>query len=175
MAKAPARRGALGPQGAAALAAAYDTWAPQLFATARRLIGDTADAEECVQEVFVKFAERRGGLASVDDLGAYLFTSLRHRAAARSRQGQRQSALHLRAAPAAEPAATHPDRGDARGLERALQRLPLEQREVLALKIDGELTFAEIAVLLGVSPNTAASRYRYALARLKAALEEDGP
>ena len=46
----------------------------------------------------------------------------------------------------------------------------LDQREVIALKVDGGLTFAEVAACLGVSPNTAASRYRYALEKLRAAL-----
>ena len=51
-------------------------------------------------------------------------------------------------------------------LERALAALPTDRREVIALKIDGGLTFREIAAVLGISPNTAASRYRYALAEL---------
>jgi RNA polymerase sigma-70 factor (ECF subfamily) len=52
-------------------------------------------------------------------------------------------------------------------IERALAALPLEQREVIALKVDAGLTFAEIAEVTGVSPNTAASRYRYALEKLR--------
>jgi RNA polymerase sigma-70 factor (ECF subfamily) len=55
-------------------------------------------------------------------------------------------------------------------LERAVQALPPEQQELIALKIDGALTFAEIAAVLGISPNTAASRYRYALEKLRASL-----
>ena len=45
-----------------------------------------------------------------------------------------------------------------------------EQRDTVALKIDGGLTFAEIAAVMRTSPNTAASRYRYALEKLRAAL-----
>lgn len=56
-------------------------------------------------------------------------------------------------------------------LEMALASLPTEQREVIALKIDGGLTFAHIAEILNISPNTAASRYRYALQKLRQALE----
>jgi RNA polymerase sigma-70 factor (ECF subfamily) len=43
---------------------------------------------------------------------------------------------------------------------------------VLVLKIWGELTFAHIATQLGISPNTAASRYRYALTALRHELTE---
>ena len=54
-----------------------------------------------------------------------------------------------------------------RALVAAIDLLPDEQREVLVMKIWNELTFAEIAGALGISQNTAASRYRYALAALK--------
>jgi RNA polymerase sigma-70 factor (ECF subfamily) len=49
--------------------------------------------------------------------------------------------------------------------------LPAVQLEVLALRIQGELTFKEIADICGISLNTAASRYRYALEKLKLMVE----
>jgi RNA polymerase sigma-70 factor (ECF subfamily) len=51
--------------------------------------------------------------------------------------------------------------------------LPEAQREVVALKIDGGLTFAQIAKVTNVSLNTAAGRYRYAMEKLRAALAEE--
>src|SRR6266542_1716906 len=56
-------------------------------------------------------------------------------------------------------------------LAAAVDSLPHDQREVLVLKIWNELTFAEIASTLGISQNTAASRYRYALAGLRKSLQ----
>jgi RNA polymerase sigma-70 factor (ECF subfamily) len=56
-------------------------------------------------------------------------------------------------------------------LQRAVLALPDEQRELIALKLDGGLTFAEIASVLAISPNTAASRYRYALEKLRTSLQ----
>ena len=50
-------------------------------------------------------------------------------------------------------------------------QLPEEQREVLVLKIWSDFTFAEIAEQLAISPNTAASRYRYALTALRRILD----
>jgi RNA polymerase sigma factor (sigma-70 family) len=50
---------------------------------------------------------------------------------------------------------------------RRLTELPAEQREVIVLKIWQEYTFEEIGELLGVSPNTAAARYRYGLQKLR--------
>jgi RNA polymerase sigma-70 factor (ECF subfamily) len=52
-------------------------------------------------------------------------------------------------------------------IQSAMARLPEAQREVLVLKIWGELTFDEIARELDIPLNTAASRYRYALAALR--------
>jgi RNA polymerase sigma-70 factor (ECF subfamily) len=57
-------------------------------------------------------------------------------------------------------------------LEQALDELPREQREVVVLRVWGQLTIDETARLLGVPPNTAASRYRYALARLRHRFQE---
>lgn len=52
-------------------------------------------------------------------------------------------------------------------LEEAVVQLPSEQREVVVLKVWGGLTFAQIAEQLELSPNTVASRYRYALGHLR--------
>jgi RNA polymerase sigma-70 factor, ECF subfamily len=54
---------------------------------------------------------------------------------------------------------------------RCLAELPLEQREVVVLKIWNQYTFEEIGGLLEISPNTAAGRYRYGLQKIKAQLE----
>ena len=56
-------------------------------------------------------------------------------------------------------------------LQSALAELPEEQREIVILRVWGQLTFEEAAAALDISPNTAASRYRYALAKLKEQLQ----
>ena len=170
MTTAPALLKALDAGEAVALAEAYDAFAPKLYAVARRLCPAQADAEECVQEVFVQLVERRNQLSRIDNLGAYLFASLRHAAQARGKRSQRLREVVQAAAPSEEPRAESTNFLASRALERALGALPEEQREVVALKVDGDLTFAEIAALLGTSLNTAASRYRYALAKLRDAL-----
>jgi RNA polymerase sigma-70 factor, ECF subfamily len=55
---------------------------------------------------------------------------------------------------------------------RCLAQLPTEQREVIVLKIWQEYTFEQIGELLGISPNTAAGRYRYGIQKLKVCLKE---
>jgi RNA polymerase sigma-70 factor (ECF subfamily) len=54
-----------------------------------------------------------------------------------------------------------------------MTHLPAPQREALVLKIWGGLSFPQIAEALGISANTAASRYRYAIARMREALVEE--
>ena len=58
-------------------------------------------------------------------------------------------------------------------IESALKSLPAQQREVVVMKIWGGLTFTQIGQAMGISINTAASRYRYALERLQAVLSEE--
>ena len=57
-------------------------------------------------------------------------------------------------------------------VEAALADLPAAQREVVVMKIWGDLSFRQIGAVLDVSPDTAASRYRYGLARLETRLAE---
>jgi RNA polymerase sigma-70 factor (ECF subfamily) len=52
-------------------------------------------------------------------------------------------------------------------LQSALRELPEEQREVILLHIWGQMSFEATAAALGISPNTAASRYRYGLMKLR--------
>src|SRR5262245_23032047 len=151
-----------------AFAALYDEFAPALFGTAARLLGSREEAEDAVHDVFVALVRARRSLAGVENLRAYLFAALRRACAGRRRRGRTVPIESVPEPAAAEP----PEAGRSARLERALRSLPPEQREVVALKIDGGLTFAEVAAVLGVGPNTAASRYRYALERLRAALGE---
>jgi RNA polymerase sigma-70 factor (ECF subfamily) len=56
-------------------------------------------------------------------------------------------------------------------IQSALGDLPEEQREIVVLRVWGQLTFEEAALALDIPANTAASRYRYALAKLKERLQ----
>ena len=156
-----------------AFAALYDRIGPALFRVAYARLGSRADAEDAVQDVFVGLVRARRKLEGVENLRAYLFAALRRAAAkiAAVRPPARPvSPGDLAAVAGPQPRA--PDLERSVRLERALQALPPEQRELVAFKVDAGLTFAEIAALLGISANTAASRYRYALEKLRAALEE---
>ena len=140
---------------------------------ARQWVPSHADAEDVVQEAFVRFWRSR---PKADDPTAYLFACVRSHALD-WRRGQSRRAR--REAAAARPERTEPlfaprlEQDERRAaLEAAVATLPAEQREVLVLKIWGGLTFPQIADALGLSPNTAASRYRYSLAKLREQLTE---
>ena len=156
-----------------AFAALYDRLGPRLFATARTMLASTAEAEDLVHDLFVELARTRHRLAAVAELDGYLFTMLRHAVGRRHRRRSLASrALDRlgRERLSVDGFSTRPDEPRDEALAAALASLPAAQREVVALKIDGGLTFAEIAVVIGTSANTAASRYRYALEKLRAAL-----
>ena len=158
-----------------AFCALYDRLAGRLYRVAVRLLDCREDAEDAVQEVFASLVRSRDRLRQVRDLDAYLFASLRRAAA---RLAVRRARLPTASDAGLPEAVARPDRQGEGGLPddlcRALGALPVEQREVIALKIDGELTFAEIGLAMGTSANTAASRYRYALEKLRQTLGPDG-
>jgi RNA polymerase sigma-70 factor, ECF subfamily len=152
-----------------AFSALYDQFGQRLYRAALGMLGCRQDAEDAVQEVFVAVFKSRQRLTDVQDIAAYLFSALRHAAGRCSMRRARSPALSNTAVNEAT-AASGTDRQSSpyyERLDRALLALPAEQREVIALKIDGELTFAQIAKVLGVNANTAASRYRYALEKLR--------
>lgn len=148
-----------------AFARLYELHAARMLAVARVLTGTLTDAEDAVQQTFLNLHLNRRALARADRPSAYAFGVLRN-AAHRIRERRRPTAL---VADVAEP--TEEDGPDTTGLARALDGLPPEQREVVTLKVDAGLTFEEIGSTLDISPNTAASRYRYALERLRERLE----
>ena len=107
---------------------------------------------------------------------AYLYACVKHCAMDWQRSRRRQSRREVAAArPEADSLFAGPLEQDDRraAITAALRTLPENQREVLVMKIWGGLSFPQIALVLRVSANTAASRYRYALAKLREQLAEE--
>ncbi len=149
----------------------YDAHAPALFAFLLNLTRAEADTRDLLQEVFVKLARDATLLAGVREERAFLIR-LAHNAAIdlMRRRGTRERTKENFAAEIVSPfaPASDPDEKLFRAeLSAALGELPAEQRAVVHLKLWGGLTFEEIAAALDIPPNTAASRYRYGLDKLR--------
>jgi RNA polymerase sigma-70 factor (ECF subfamily) len=140
--------------------------APGLLLFARQWTRSAADAEDVVQEAFVRFWRKQHNI----DNRPLLYAAVRSIALdflrRDSRRARRESDVVSDAEQSVQPAFTIENESQ-QALAAAVDCLPSEQREVLVMKIWNELTFVEIASVLGISQNTAASRYRYALAALK--------
>lgn len=154
----------------------YDSYAHSLLRYALALTRCSEDAEDVVQEVFVKIARDKKRLADVEGIKPYLYTSVRNAAYSLLRSRRRRDQLHdeicaeFRVEIAAEAGGGEID---PRVVCEAFAELPVEQREVLVLKVYDQMTFKEIAEATRSSINTVASRYRYAIARLRQALGVD--
>ena len=149
----------------------YDGHAQPLFAVLLNLTRDEADTRDLLQDIFVKLAREPELLAGVRDERAFLIR-LAHNAAIdlMRRRGTRDKTKENFAAETVWPfaPANDPDEKFFREeLANALAGLPEEQRAVVHLKLWEELTFEEIAAALDISSNTAASRYRYGLDKLR--------
>lgn len=148
----------------------FDEVAPRLLLYARQWTSSHADAEDVVQMAFVRFW-RRFPDGSRKNL-PLLYASIRTIALDLHRSGRRRAARESLAGATHEPEeapyfdTSIEDRETAHIVQAALSGLPDEQREVLALRIWGGLTFAEIARATGDSINTVASRHRYGLETL---------
>jgi RNA polymerase sigma-70 factor, ECF subfamily len=144
----------------------FSELAPGLVLFARQFVRQLPDAEDIVQDAFVRFWRKEHSIEN----RALLFATVRSVALDLLRRDARRARREANAALEVEQS-TQPqfdfDEGSQHELAAAVDRLPVEQREVLVMKIWNELTFAEIGQALGISQNTAASRYRYALVALK--------
>ena len=139
---------------------------PGLVLFARQWTRSAADAEDVVQEAFVKFWRRNHDVTNRGLLYATVRSVALDLLRRDSRRARREASALSDADQSVQPAFDI-ENDSQRALVAAIDLLPDEQREVLVMKIWSELTFAEIADTLGISQNTAASRYRYALAALK--------
>ena len=150
-----------------------DRHGPALVLLARAWVPTRADAEDVVQEAFVRFWKARHRAA---DPTAYLFGCVKRCALdwlrTRGRQVRREAAV---ARSEGEPLFEGPvEQAERRAaVAAALAELPEAQREVLVMKIWGGLTFPQVAEALGIPADTAASRFRYALDKLRERLAEE--
>lgn len=142
-------------------------------------------AEDLAQEAMLKAWARRESFDGKSDVRTWLFAIVRNHWLDCLRHKMTRSAQREQTQPMQEgegqyvpvdhrPSPPHQAMQDelSRAVARAMQTLPDEQREALALRESDGLSFAQIAQMLGVPPPTVKSRVRYALLKLASELEE---
>jgi RNA polymerase sigma-70 factor (ECF subfamily) len=168
-------------------ASAWREWlelhGPKMLLFARQQTRSLEDAKDVFQDALVKLVEKVNSgefVGGQDSWQPYLYTAIRRLAIDLSRRDDRRKRREDNVTADAETEqyeAFHPwfesessDDETRAQLEDSLKELPEKFAEVITMKIWGERTFAEIGETLGISQNTAASRYRYGLEALKRSL-----
>ena len=160
-------------------------WERPIYALAYRTIGREEDARDVCQETFLRAFRALPGFRSQAKFSSWLYRIAlnlcrdwmrRQRRAAVEQAPERMDVIELAAA--AEPSVSIEDlvarRDQMRGVERAMTRLPEEQRTAIVLKEYHGLTFQEIADLVGCPLSTVKTRVYQGLAVLRRELAKDG-
>ena len=151
----------------------YDRFGDRLYHYLFLKLGSTGDAEDVLQEVFVRLSGAGLRLRFVRRLDAFAFKIARNEALRflgrrKARDVRRLDGSSL---PGFAEAVEGPDPAEVHNLSEALSGLPEAQREVIVLRYFEGLSFKDIAGVCGISENTASSRCRYGLDKLRAIME----
>jgi RNA polymerase sigma-70 factor (ECF subfamily) len=144
----------------------YQSKAAELILYGRALGLTHGEAEDVLQELFLVLMQRPDPPQNPEH---YCVRSFRNRTLNYRRSLWRRLTRELESRSWFDKSAS--ETATERAAMRCLADLPVDQREVIVLKIWHEYTFEEIGELLDISPNTAAGRYRYGLQKLRLRLE----
>jgi len=158
-----------------ALQRIYEKYRNLLITLAMALLNDTTVAEDVVHDVFVSLAQSGTRSQLHGNLRGYLTTCVVNRVRDLVRARKRRDSAWKEEIPSGlgvDPPDTRVI-GDERSqlMTRALARLPDEQREVIALHLNGQMKFRQIARLQNVPLSTVRGRYRHGLNRLRSILD----
>lgn len=149
----------------------HDEHVTAMYRHGMALLRDETVVRDLLQDVFLKLAEGRVDLGASGSERAYLLRMVHNGAIDRTRRDKVRRDHAEKGPEEIFQASPDPDReAFRRQLEAALGQLPEDQREVVVLKLWEERTFDEISRICDIPLNTAASRYRYALDKLRTLL-----
>lgn len=161
-----------------ALQGMYDRYKRDMMTLAWSLVFDKSKAEDALQEVFAKLIAGRGRIKIRSHLRAYLLTAVANEARSLNRTHKGDDSVDMATIHDPERQNHFPDRSamvqeEQQLLEKGLNRLPYEQREVVVLRHYGQVRFKAIAKMQGVSLSAVQARYRYGLEKLRSYLGGD--
>ena len=149
----------------------YRAWGGRFFLFACQQTGRRETAEDVLQDAIVALWGKRERFSRMEP--GLVFQQIRRCAIDRARKEKRRKAreetFERDFAPNFEPGPN----GSLGEIKDALAGLSHDQQEVVVLKIWCGQTFEEIGSALGISPNTAASRYRYGIEHLRKQITEE--
>ena len=161
------------PQSPREFEALVNAYLDRLVGYAFHRLGDVQDAEDVVQEVFVRAYAERSQRKEIIKTGPYLYRMVANACIDFLRK-RRVSTVPLEevggeefAAGGKSPAQVAIAAEEARRAEELLQRLPARQAEVIRLRVFDELRLNEIAEVVGCSLNTVSARLRYGFRKLR--------
>jgi len=160
-----------------ALRRIYEKYRSDLLRIASGLLVETTDAEDVVHDVFASFVESCRHFRLTGSLQGYLVICVANRARNINRSKARRTTIELKGTQGSVSDSKRPDEWIVNDEEfqrvcRAMGKLPYEQREVVALRVQGGMKFREIACHQETSVKTALSRYRYGMEKLHCLLQE---
>ncbi|MCX6993854.1 MAG: sigma-70 family RNA polymerase sigma factor [Kiritimatiellaeota bacterium] len=152
----------------------YDSLGQRLYHYVLGLLGSEPEVQDVIQELFIRLAKKRRNLLKVENMVGYLFAMARNltRDTLSNRPQQTENIEDYLNVLVSDTKQPDQQEGGAEVLQ-ALLALPFKQREVVNMKYLEDMTFEEIARAQNISLNTAASRYRYAMAKLHRKLSKD--
>lgn len=161
-----------------AMCRVYQKYKDYLLTLAKALLGQQAEAQDVVHDIFVSFACSARQFQLTASLKGYLATCVGNRARDKIRARTRQAAANPRLAEPIVGQANSPEQfaieqEELTRLRHAMTQIPYEQREVVILHIKGQMKFREIARLQGVSTGTSCARYRYGLDKPRSLLNSE--
>lgn len=167
----------------AALEELFHRYRQLAYRVAHRLLGNEADALDAVQEGFVKALLHLPGFQGRSSFKTWLLRVVSNAALDLGRQRGRRETLSLDVFGPGDRERIDPlvlddpalglERADLRHLlDRALATLPEAQRRTFVLHADAELSYREVAEVLGISIGTVMSRLYYARQKLRAILSQ---
>lgn len=167
------------PQSREKFSALVDAFQDRLVWFAFRRLGRRDEAEEVVQEVFLRVYRQMGERRHVTRVSSYLYR-MTSNACTDVLRKRSHAALPLNPSKAEEIVDPRAQAGDTAAaldelqrIETVLAQLPRKQAEAVRFRVFDELAFAEIAEVLGCSVSTVKSRFRYGLNKLRSILERE--